>query len=337
MNPEIFWQLNESYQRGVYGQVDEDILTEEEYLDIEEWVEDLIAEGYDLDDYTDDELYEAYLDDLYEDEAWRERNFKPMDPYKKELVQARHAELAGKTFDARDKVKQLQSKRFKRFRPGLRRQIVSTAKSGQTSGRLAMKAGEGLMRQSDYEQDQRKKKIGALKGILGALEGGLDSNNIRKFRREEFDLYDVISNFLVQEGYCNSYQDADVIMANMSEEWRDDIVEELLNERLTGRRVKRAITKFQDQNDRPDQYRKPSENKNPRPNYTLGAVATHKEGSPNPHNPATPEDYRDGGNRPTKRGGRGEKGKAKTGYYGTDRRDSDRGSGNAARRRASGR
>jgi hypothetical protein len=146
--------------------------------------------------------------------------------------------------------------------------------------------------------------------------------------KEEF-----VVNYLLDEGFASDEKSAEAILGAMSEAWVESIVEEVLDEALTGRRGKRAITKFQDQNDRPDRYRKPSENKNPKPNYTLGAVAGHKEGSPNPHNPATPEDYGDSGNRPTKRGGRGEKGKAKTGYYGTDRRDSDRGRGNAARRR----
>ena len=43
--------------------------------------------------------------------------------------------------------------------------------------------------------------------------------------REELDLYDLVSEYLVSEGFCESYEDADVIMANMSEEWRESIVE----------------------------------------------------------------------------------------------------------------
>jgi uncharacterized protein YeeX (DUF496 family) len=121
MNPEIFWQLTEAYRAGVYHQVNEDILTEEEYFDIQEWVESLIAEGYDLSDYTDDELYNAYLNE---------------------------------------------------------------------------EKGE--------KEDKKRKK---------------------EHMEESVDLYDVISDYLVQEGYCNSYEDAHVIMANMSEEWRDNILE----------------------------------------------------------------------------------------------------------------
>jgi hypothetical protein len=47
---------------------------------------------------------------------------------------------------------------------------------------------------------------------------------------ESADLYDIVSEYLVSEGFCNSYEDADVIMANMSEEWRESIMEEVLDE-----------------------------------------------------------------------------------------------------------
>lgn len=52
-------------------------------------------------------------------------------------------------------------------------------------------------------------------------------NLSRKLNREELDLYDIVSEYLVSEGFCESYEDADVIMANMSEDWREDILDEV--------------------------------------------------------------------------------------------------------------
>jgi hypothetical protein len=43
---------------------------------------------------------------------------------------------------------------------------------------------------------------------------------------EEFDLYDVVLDHLLDEGYANTEEDALAIMANMSEEWIDSIFEE---------------------------------------------------------------------------------------------------------------
>jgi hypothetical protein len=73
MNSKVFWQLNEAYQLGVCNQIEEETLTEEELLGLQEWVEALIEEGYNLDEYSDDELYEAYLQNLDEATAMAKR------------------------------------------------------------------------------------------------------------------------------------------------------------------------------------------------------------------------------------------------------------------------
>jgi hypothetical protein len=47
-------------------------------------------------------------------------------------------------------------------------------------------------------------------------------------RREETDLYDIILSHLLDEGYAETEEAAEAIMVNMGEEWRDNIVEEVL-------------------------------------------------------------------------------------------------------------
>ncbi len=46
-----------------------------------------------------------------------------------------------------------------------------------------------------------------------------------KNRKEEFDIFDNILEHLIDEGYADTEEAAIVIMANMSEEWRQEIVE----------------------------------------------------------------------------------------------------------------
>jgi len=46
----------------------------------------------------------------------------------------------------------------------------------------------------------------------------------------EADLYDIVMDYLLDEGYADTQQAAEAIMVNMSEEWREDIVEEVLDE-----------------------------------------------------------------------------------------------------------
>jgi hypothetical protein len=56
----------------------------------------------------------------------------------------------------------------------------------------------------------------------------------KKKVEEETDLFDVILEHLVAEGYADTNEAALAIMANMSEEWRESIVEEVLDERNRG-------------------------------------------------------------------------------------------------------
>lgn len=59
-------------------------------------------------------------------------------------------------------------------------------------------------------------------------EGQAELNRRRGEMKEdyEYDLYDLILEYLLDEGYTDSLEGAEAIMANMSEEWIEDIVEE---------------------------------------------------------------------------------------------------------------
>jgi hypothetical protein len=47
---------------------------------------------------------------------------------------------------------------------------------------------------------------------------------------ENYDIYDIILSHLLDEGYAETPEQAEVIMVNMSEDWRESIVEELITE-----------------------------------------------------------------------------------------------------------
>ena len=46
------------------------------------------------------------------------------------------------------------------------------------------------------------------------------------YRMEQVDIYDIILSHLLDEGYAETPEAAEAIMVNMSDEWRDSIVEE---------------------------------------------------------------------------------------------------------------
>ena len=59
-------------------------------------------------------------------------------------------------------------------------------------------------------------------------------------KKEEVDIYDIILSHLLDEGYADTQQSAEAIMVNMSEEWRESIVEEKAQRRSKEERSKRA-------------------------------------------------------------------------------------------------
>ena len=46
---------------------------------------------------------------------------------------------------------------------------------------------------------------------------------------ESYNIYDILISHLLDEGYAETYEAAEKIMVNMSEEWRDDIVEKFVS------------------------------------------------------------------------------------------------------------
>jgi hypothetical protein len=52
------------------------------------------------------------------------------------------------------------------------------------------------------------------------------AGRIEDTRKEEVDLFDYLLEYLVAEGYADTNENAIAIMANMSEEWREEILDE---------------------------------------------------------------------------------------------------------------
>ena len=75
--------------------------------------------------------------------------------------------------------------------------------------------------QGDVEGNAGMKKLARTKGQLNINK----PREVRMRANEEFDIFDAILEYLVTEGYADTNESALVIMANMSEEWRQSIVE----------------------------------------------------------------------------------------------------------------
>jgi hypothetical protein len=62
-----------------------------------------------------------------------------------------------------------------------------------------------------------------IKTVSGLKDANKESQS--KLNKEQVDLYDIILSHLLDEGYAETQEQAEVIMVNMSEDWRESIVE----------------------------------------------------------------------------------------------------------------
>jgi len=69
----------------------------------------------------------------------------------------------------------------------------------------------------------------------------IEKKRRKELRQEEVSVYDIVLTHLLDEGYAETPEAAEVIMVNMSEEWREDIVEMAQREKLpVGKMLKQA-------------------------------------------------------------------------------------------------
>jgi hypothetical protein len=111
--------------------------------------------------------------------------------------------------------------------------LTSPARGGSGGGTSV----SGRVGQAASAVATRAGEVGtaAKRGLRGALLGAA-----RKLREDEefetVDLYDIVLEHLLDEGYADTEEAATVIMANMSEEWRDSIIEEAEQSSMPPRR-----------------------------------------------------------------------------------------------------
>ena len=93
--------------------------------------------------------------------------------------------------------------------------------------------GQGAVLNAKQKEKQRRK--GLAKSAMG----------------EAVDLYDIILSHLLDEGYADTQEQAEAIMVNMSEDWRESIVETRMDPR--GRPASGPMNVYANPKGKPDQ------------------------------------------------------------------------------------
>jgi hypothetical protein len=203
----------------------------------------LVEEGYDLSSYTWDEMYEVCLDEAVKGASRHDTEMrKAASTERKAGVKNRLSPAAGK--DNADKM-QRDVKFFDKLTKK-NRNVVGLVTKEEVGG-----LDEGYMPSTQKRADKMMKQVSKLrrtaseKGDFGhpesekkhkqadkiynfsRLTSDLAKKRDKDAKKSEFneDIYDIILSHLIAEGYADTNESALVIMANMSEEWRQSIVE----------------------------------------------------------------------------------------------------------------
>ena len=185
--------LFEAYQ-SVYNPQE---LTEEQiWEDVENWVNSLLEDGYDLSDYTWEEMYEAYVDearDGYGDDS--------------KFTQ----DTDSKSF--RPGVDVPKVKKFGRISRAMPPQISGHSNRTVSANTRVRGLDPGAPRSQKIATDTATKLVKTKDGWKKV-----------KVQKEELDAYDIVLSHLLDEGYASHPDHAEEIMSNMSEDWINTII-----------------------------------------------------------------------------------------------------------------
>jgi hypothetical protein len=176
------------------------------------WVNNLLGEGYDLSEYTWDDMYEMYVSEERRDPRGRPAS-GPMNVYGGEGTPSPDPE-GDDNISRMDRAQ----RRVKRTKPpamGRAADALNTKYSARQ---------KGLEHGGEEGPGPKAPKRSGRKGRGANTDRG-SGNAAKRRMKEDYDVFDCILEHLVAEGYADTEESALVIMANMSEEWRESIVE----------------------------------------------------------------------------------------------------------------
>jgi len=240
--------------------------------DFELWVEDLLNEGYDLSEYTWEELGDIYLSEA--------KKLRPA------------SERMARTMTSADRAKQKRQ-----------RELRDAGQQALADIRALSKAERDRSSANNQSSSNRSTPDAEVRRIPKGQKVDRLAMSAKKAMGEEVEVFDVVLDFLYSEGYVETLEEAEWIMAN---EFDSEDVDSILEAMMAGPR-QRAIAAKQYQ-----PYKKGGGTYSSRDRATAHNVAVRGDG------PGTP------GYEKRSTGGKG----ARYAGYG------DQGAGNKARRRS---
>ena len=231
-------ELTETYKQLYLGEVDDitDVMIEEV---VEEIIEECVEFGYDLDEAVES-VEEAATEYLMELNPYAPAGSKEARAYQKSTSSTKRGEA--RKAAVKGAVERVKAKaRGAAAAAGIAGSIAKdeVRRAGRGAAHAATKAAGAVSaaasaKKAEVKQGIKKllgRGLRAASGAAGAVaqkarKAGAAAGKAAERLGEERDLFDYILEHLVSEGYADTNENALVIMANMSEEWRQSIVED---------------------------------------------------------------------------------------------------------------
>ena len=167
--------------------------------EVEAWVNQLVEEGYDLSEYTWDEMAEYIIEYMSDEEFELLNEARTQKPWSETKI--------------------------KRFNKEIERQKKQRKRTPSSSLRPADQAALKRMLAGDPPPEPISNEPSPSPSPSRSGRRTIPRSDLSNIIKSEFDPFDAILEHLIAEGYADTNESALAIMANMSEEWRESIVE----------------------------------------------------------------------------------------------------------------
>jgi hypothetical protein len=208
-------------QRGVLTPNEKKELNREAYAadNFTLWINELVEEGYDLSDYTWDEMAEIYEETELEKKQAKEAAIKARRARISELQSQGRVMTSTKRTSgaAAQRKEEKRAEALERAANAILRQ--TTGSSGKVSDKPMGSVAPAP--KEEAPEANRRLKTGLRRDTLGTAA----DDALKGVKKEEYEIYEAILDYLLENNFAETQDNADVIIENMSEEWVYEILE----------------------------------------------------------------------------------------------------------------
>jgi hypothetical protein len=205
--------------------------------EVELWVNELIEEGYDLSGFTWDDMFEIYLDEGIGSAI-------------RGLFSKKKEDETPKPQSRGDQLRARYNVGPEKSDTSAKRKILNRAKGNAERAQTQVDMGNASQSYADKAKEAHNKYLKAGYSKYGADLPPVGRGNKARKRaaamtpreiKEAYEAYEFVASYLLENNFANTIDDANVIINNMSENWFNQIMEDVGGNQYTPNPIGNAI------------------------------------------------------------------------------------------------